>query len=325
MNEEYLWNRKGDADPEVARLERLLQPLQYQPDASRLPRIAPKMAPVSRRGWLWASAIAAAAMITVAISWNMRPRQPGPTSDSSWTLSWNNSTPQAIHGGQIIDTGARSAARLESDFIGEVNVDPQSRLRFVRSTKDEQRLALERGTIHAYIWAPPREFVVDTPSSTTVDLGCQYTLHVAPDGTGLLNVEMGWVAFQWHDVESFIPAGAACTTRPERGPGTPYFSDAPAELKTAVVQFDNHGGTNALETVLYSARPRDGLTLWHLLSRTKGAQRGEVFTRFAELVKLPPSITREKILGGDPAALDAAWNALNLGDTDWWREWKRRW
>jgi hypothetical protein len=33
-----------------------------------------------------------------------------------------------------------------------------------------------RRTIHAYIWAPPGEFVVDTPSAVTVDLGCACTL-----------------------------------------------------------------------------------------------------------------------------------------------------
>ncbi|MBV9158211.1 MAG: FecR domain-containing protein [Acidobacteriaceae bacterium] len=325
MNEEYLWNREGEADPDIARLEGLLQPLQYQPDRSVLPQKVLKAVPARRRVWVWASALAAAAMVVLAITWRVGFREAGLTGESAWKVSWNNSTPQATHGGQVIDTGERSAARLESDFIGEVRVDPQSRLRLLRSTKDEQRLALEHGTIHAFIWAPPREFVVDTPSATTVDLGCRYTLHVAPDGTGSLHVEMGWVAFQWRDLESFIPAGAACTTRPERGPGTPYFSDAAPELKTAVFQFDNRHDVKALETILHSARPQDALTVWHLLSRTKGAERGEVFARFSELVKLPPTITREKILSGDPAALDAAWNALDFGDTDWWREWKRRW
>jgi hypothetical protein len=226
--------------------------------------------------------------------------------------------------GQTIDTG-QSVARLESEFIGEVHVGPSSRLQILRTTNDEQRLALEHGTIHAFIWAPPRQFVVDTPSATTIDLGCRYTLHVARDGTGSLDVEMGWVAFQWENLESFIPAGASCTTRPQRGPGTPHFASASNEFVAALDRFDETGDSEALNFVVASARPRDALTLWHLLSRTQGSERAEVFTRFSQLVELPPTVTKEKITRGDRAAIDAAWNALGLGNTDWWREWKRRW
>jgi hypothetical protein len=166
---------------------------------------------------------------------------------------------------------------------------------------------------------------VDSPAATTIALGCKFTLHVGRDGTGSLDVEMGWVAFQWGNLESFIPAGASCTTRPGRGPGTPHFSDAPAEFESALNRMDETGDPIALRVVLAAARTRDALTLWHLLSRTQGTERVAVFTRFSQLVKLPPTVTNRDILRGDPAAMDRAWNALDLGNTDWWRGWKRRW
>ncbi len=243
---------------------------------------------------------------------------------SMWRISWNGASAHSVRNGQLIETG-KSSARLQSDFVGEVELGPESRLRVVESTRDQQRLALQRGTMHAFIWAPPREFVVDTPSATTVDLGCAYTLHVSPEGTGLLTVEMGWVAFQWRELESFIPAGAACATKPGRGPGTPHFIDAPSQLQSRLAQFDVNGDPAALAGVLTAARPRDALTLWHLLGRTRGVERGEVFDRFSGLVKLPPAVTREKVLAGDAKAMDASWNALGFGNTDWWRGWKRRW
>jgi hypothetical protein len=171
--------------------------------------------------------------------------------------------------------------------------------------------------------------VVNTPSSKTVDLGCRYTLHVSENGTGLLTVELGWVAFERNKVESFIPAGAACVTRPDRGPGVPYFIDASAALTNALARFDTSGDpaalAAALSTVLASSRPRDALSLWHLMIRTHGDQRAQVFDRFSSLVKLPTEATRDAILRGDSKAMDAAWNALNLGNTDWWREWKGQW
>jgi ferric-dicitrate binding protein FerR (iron transport regulator) len=322
MSDEYLWSGEGEPDREVERLEKLLRPLRYEPKPLDTAHVKPVSASRSAR-WLWLAAAAAIAVAVVAIGWGVWiARTPA---ESMWRVSWNGRAAQTVRKGQLIATGEDMGARLQSDFVGEVELGPKSQLRVVESTRDQQRLALQRGTMHAFIWAPPREFVVDTPSATTVDLGCAYTLHVAPDGTGLLTVQMGWVAFQWRELESFIPAGAVCVTKPGRGPGTPHFADASGELQSELARFDANADAGALARVLAAARARDALTLWHLLGRTQGAERGQVFDRFSELVKLPAGITREKILEGDASAMDGAWNALGLGNTDWWRGWKRRW
>ena len=39
------------------------------------------------------------------------------------------------------------------------------------------------------------------------------------DGSGVLRVEAGWVGFEHRGVQSLVPAGAWCRTRPGRGPG----------------------------------------------------------------------------------------------------------
>jgi len=117
---------------------------------------------------------------------------------------------------------------------------------------------LERGTIHAVIWAPPGEFVVDTPSAVAVDLGCVYTLHVDDSGAGLLRTTMGWVGFKLNGQESFIPAGAICQTRPKIGPGTPYMEDAPRIFSGRFVSFRlwiHHAG-RAQCPVRYPSRGR---------------------------------------------------------------------
>ena len=206
---------------------------------------------------------------------------------TSWRLSLAGEKPSAVRTGQVLTHGT-----IESDFVGEVEIEARSRLRLLKSGNGEHRLALDRGTIHALIWAPPAEFVVDTPSAKTVDLGCRYTLRVAGDGVGFLTVETGWVAFQSKNLESFIPAGAACTTRPGHGPDTPHFLDAPQTLITAMARFDQAQDPQALNVALGAARPRDALTLWHLLERTQGVERAEVFDRFATLVKLPSDVRR---------------------------------
>jgi hypothetical protein len=297
MNEEYLWNRAGEPDEEIARLEALLAPLRYRPGAKRKPR---------RVWWL----AAAAALIAGLVSAPLLTRGP--------LTTWRAASGQHLRVGQWV-----GAASIESVKTGEIRLDPGARLRLVAESAGREHFQLERGTIHAFIWAPPGRFVVDTPSAKTTDLGCRYTLNVSDNGTGLLTVQIGWVAFESHGVESFIPEGAACATRPKLGPGTPYFTDAPTALLAGLERFDSTGDSAELESVLANARPRDALTLWHLLARTQGERRGEVFDRFAALVSLPDGMTRQAVLSGDASAFDAAWNALKLGDTSWWRKWKQ--
>jgi len=303
MSEEYLWNRSGEPDVDVVHLENVLGQLRWSGRARRRwPR------------WTWIAAAAAAAILAVGIG--VRTASPV----TSWRLSVTGEKPTAVRAGQVITHGT-----IESEFVGEVQVEPDSRLRLLRARDGEHRLALDHGTIHALIWAPPTQFVVDTPAAKTVDLGCRYTLRVAQDGTGFLTVETGWVAFEWKNLESFIPAGAACTTRPGRGPDTPHFLDAPETLIASVARFDQTQDPQALRAALGVARARDALTLWHLLERTRGQERAEVLARFGALVSLPHSVTREAILSGDRKAMDVAWDALQLGDTSWWRGWKRQW
>jgi hypothetical protein len=318
MNEDYLWDRTGEADPEIAHLEDVLGKLRWQ---RTLPASPPARTPHRWRATRLMTIAATAVVALGAVFFVRQMQTPAPV--TSWRLTLGARKASGVHAGQVIETAEHGT--LESDFVGEVNIEPNSRLRLLAARDDEQRLALDHGTIHALIWAPPARFVVDTPSAKTVDLGCQYTLRVAHDGNGFLTVEMGWVAFESHNIESFIPAGAACTTRRGHGPDTPHFIDAPSALTKAVAQFDLTGSVQALQTAVAAARPRDGLTLWHLLQRTHGPERAEVFDRFAALVSLPPSVTRQSILQGDQKSMDTAWDALQLGDTSWWRQWKRQW
>ena len=321
MNEDYLWDRSGEPDPEIVQLERILGQLRLRKEGRSFGPGRPRAAEAGRsRIWMWA----AAAVLILGITFGVqRILTTGPV--TSWRLSLDGRRASAVRAGQIIETHAARHATMESESIGRVEVEPDSRLRVLSAHSNEQRFALDRGTIHALIWAPPAQFVVDTPAAKAVDLGCQYILQVGSDGGGLLTVESGWVAFQWRSLESFIPAGAACRTHAGHGPGTPYFLDAPEKLTKAIAQFDTTKDSKALRTALSAARQRDALTLWHLLLRTQGTQRGEVFDRFSTLVTLPKRVERTAILQGNPDAIDAAWEALDLGPVGRWRTWKRRW
>jgi len=277
----------------------------------------------------WTFAVAALLLASVlGMSWySWRLNRP------SWEVARLEGTPKVgwsaigetgrIAVGDWLETDQRSRALISVGDIGEVEVDPNTRVRLVRARETEHRLRLARGTLHVTISAPPRYFVVDTPSAVATDLGCMYTLEVDHAGIGRLRVTFGWVAFELNGRESFVPADATCETRPFVGPGTPHYEDAPAELIASLTRFDfESGGAPELAVVLSHARKEDAFTLWHLLARTPGEARSRVYDRLSSLVPAPDGVTREGVLRLDRDMLDLWWNALGLDDASWWRIWK---
>ncbi len=199
--------------------------------------------------------------------------------------------------GQLLETDGKSKAKITVADIGSVEIAPNSRIKLVGTDKSEHRLSLERGQLHAKIFAPPRLFVVDTPSGKAVDLGCEYTLEVDRIGNSILRVTGGFVALEDSGRESIVPAGMMCLTRKGKGLGTPFSAEADEAFKKALQQFDfSGGGTTALQAVLGKADFYDMVTLWHLLSRVQKKDRGLVYDALANHVAPPSGITREGIL-----------------------------
>lgn len=221
--------------------------------------------------------------------------------------------------GETLRTGDAGTALIEVGRIGHVDVQPNTSIRLVHASLTDHRLALERGTISARIFAPPRLFFVETPSALAVDLGCAYTLTVDDSGAGLLHVTSGWVSLEHQGRSSIVPAGAVCRTKPGFGPGTPYQNDAPARLVEALERLDFGGAPHALDVVLAEARNMDSITLWHLFLRSQGENRARIYDRLAALVEPPPGVTRDGMLAGDPGMTRRWQDHLNLGMDSWWR------
>jgi anti-sigma factor RsiW len=259
----------------------------------------------------WRLAFAGAALLAVAAVAIWRVAQPP---EAQWEVQQIEGIPAVggrvvsgagqVGAGEWIETDAGSRATVAIGVIGSVEVGPNTRVRVVATRPEEHRLALDRGQIRATISAPPRLFFVDTASGTAVDLGCEYALSTDEDGSGMLQVTRGWVSFQWNGLESLVPAGASCPTRPGMGPGLPYFDDATDAMKQALATFVlDKAQRRALDVILAESRVRDTLTLWHLLSRVDVSARARVYDRMAALTPVPPGVSREKALELDPATL----------------------
>jgi hypothetical protein len=348
MKDDYLWDGSGEPDPEVQKLETALGRYRHNQPAPTFDQVEEIRPPKQRWNFFnlrWSyqlGAVAAALLLAVTVFFVVHQRADrnlGPswevarlegTPRIGWRSLGEKSGPGKLEIGQTLVTDSSSRASISLDETGRVDVDAGSRLRLVTNGPGHKRLSLERGTIHAVIWAPPGEFVVDTPSAVAVDLGCVYTLHVDDSGAGLLRTTMGWVGFKLNGHESFIPAGAICQTRPKIGPGTPYMEDASAAFRDALSRFDFKNTTpaerNALLAILFGeARNNDALTLWHLLSRVSEANRPGVYDRLATLAPPPAGVTREGVLRLDQPMLDAWWSSFGFGNIYLWRTYERDW
>jgi ferric-dicitrate binding protein FerR (iron transport regulator) len=348
MKDDYLWDGSGEPDPEVQKLESALGRYRHDraapsfEDVRELPSRAARSRIPSFRLSFAVGAAAAILLTAVTLIFYLRAR-PITKLGPAWDVARLEGAPRVgskaigansgvrkLSVGQTLVTDDSSRATISLDETGRVEVDSGSRLRLVSSRPGRKRLALERGTIHATIWAPPGEFVVDTPSAVAVDLGCVYTLRVDDSGAGLLRTAVGWVGFQLNGHESFIPAGAVCATRPKIGPGTPYFEDATPAFRLALSKFDFGADTPAergalLGVILAEARKNDALTLWHLLSRVSDAHRPDVYNRLGALAPPPDGVTRKGILYLNRQMLDSWWNSLGYGDISLWRTYEHVW
>jgi hypothetical protein len=348
MKNDYLWDGSGEPDPEIRRIEKSLAQFRYAGERPNLVAIDMRQSKVtfaSALSALWNLRLASAGVLVIALAASgllLRVHTSVDSNQPGWDVARLSGAPQVgqfelasasgkaqLKVGQLLVTDSNSRASVIAAEVGEIYVDAGSRLRLIETGSNRKRISLELGTIHAAIWAPPGEFVVETPSASAVDLGCAYTLHVNEDGSGTIRTTLGWVGFHRDGRDSFIPAGAMCSTRPDQGPGTPYFEDASEEFRNALHALDletlsSEARQGALRTILTQARRRDAFTLWHLLSRVNETERAQLYDRLAMLVTPPKGVTRDGTLALNPKMMDAWWDAFDLGYISIWRFWEQQ-
>ena len=233
--------------------------------------------------------------------------------ESRWRVA-QGSTKRVLAAGDSLATGS-GTAHVRVGTIGLLDVDSGTSLQLLQSGVSHQHLRLVRGTIRARITAPPRVFVVETPTGRATDLGCAYTLSVDSTGAGLMNVTLGWVEFSYQGRISLVPAGFSVITS-KASVGTPVANNATPEFAAAVHALDAYQMNNdsALGVILRTARPSDAVTLWHVLTGWRGssAQRERVYDRLAAIVPPPVDPARAKFAAvyGDPMTMKVWWTKL---------------
>lgn len=319
--DDYLWDRSGPPDGDVRQLEEMLAPYRFK--GAGLPDAAPRRA--SRLTWRRGFAIAAVVALTAAGVWYVLPQ-----AGTQWEVSPLAGAPvlgerslsgeHVMAAGEWLRTDEASRARISMSGLGWIDVDADSQIQLVRSGQApgggsgvEHRLYMPRGAIDVFVSAPPRVFFVDTPVVTAVDYGCEYTLETDEGGEGVLRVRTGLVKLVRREGtgqrEASVYSGMSCRILPGSGPGTPFRDEAGPQFRADLATLDERLAAGqdpgeSMGAVLSGAVRADAITLWHLLPRVQGDQRGAVYDTLAAFVPPPRAVTRERIMSLDERALD---------------------
>ncbi|KFN49146.1 FecR domain-containing protein [Arenimonas composti] len=321
-NDDYLWDRSGPVDPEVAALEDLLAAQAWQPRQRR-----------RRRHWRLAVA-AALALIAIGLPGWLHHRLQWPVGQP-WRIAAVEGrvtvagTPIAgaavLAPGQVLETGHAASARLRVARIGELVLGEGSRLVLVETRDGRHRTRLEQGRLWARVWAPPGAFGVATPSMQVLDLGCEFVLQADPDGSGTLTVRSGWVQIDGGRHEVLVPEGARVEFDADGNPGLPWDLGADPRFVTALRTLVAQQGTtddDSLQALLALARPQDAISLLQALQRYPALADGPLYDRLAGMMPAGAVVERDAVRKGWATALSPWWDALPYPRAKrWWLQW----
>jgi hypothetical protein len=277
--------QKGDDD--LIAIERLLQSQRYQPPKTSWEQQAKAGgANLGKlgRGVLIAIAALLIALLVVPLLLRGRP---------DWAP------------GKTVTTASAERRELALTGIGTLTLEPETTVTWVTSTNAEQRVQLDRGTIAARVNAQPRVFMVDTPVNRAVDLGCEYTLHVADNQRTELHVTKGRVELDDGKTVAVVYAQMKSSQSPRSPPRVPWPDDAGDELEELIRQADVEKDAAALQKLIDKPCDAKGhclgpfeqnLVLWHLAQRLDSAGRKAALNKLVEAVALPADV--------DPDALE---------------------
>jgi hypothetical protein len=206
--------------------------------------------------------------------------------------------------GGTLETGAHEAA-LAIAHIGSARLGKNTKVRLERTDALRHQLALDRGSMHAVVNAPPRLFAVTTPLTEVVDLGCEYDITIAEGGAGSLTVHNGLVELATKNGTAVaVPEGCTSEILGDQRPGLPICNGATAAIAEAILDYDA-GDHTAAETIVARADRRDAVVLLALAAVDPG-RRVAVLARLAELSPPPDVEITAETAASDPAHL-AEW------------------
>lgn len=322
-NEQYLWDRTGTPDPTTAQLEHALRPLRFSGT------LHPPAEPARR--WLRPLALAAAVALISLGAWmslrHQSPRTAPPATTPTWTVASSVgkvhlSDPVAVKAAateRTLSTDESGRAVLACGEHSTVNVESNTRMRFVDGDPLHPWVSLASGSLFTQVSAKDRPVLVGVPGgSIAIRPGAAASISVdEQSGSAHTTCKRGELHIAWSDRQTRVLGPATCAITRDLGPALPLpASMSPAacgvvEELAGLLAYGAKSPKQAddmLRTFLAGATREQAPLLWNLLWRVEGDQRRAVRDRLAFLIK-QPKMHPDAVLKLDPAAMDAWWRA----------------
>ena len=143
MNDEYLWDKSGEPDPEIQQLEQVLGTLRYQPKPLVLTDDVRPVKP-SHRGWLVAIAATFLVALFAAGLWLLvTKKSEQPSSAKNNVPAAPSPLPEQASGSQTSSTPAHKVAQPEGNKVIVKNVRRSTHVATPKLTKEEREEAKE--------------------------------------------------------------------------------------------------------------------------------------------------------------------------------------
>jgi hypothetical protein len=312
---------------ELANFQRLLRP--YSVQARDLAKQMPdwhsqSVAPSRAVRYLSVGAAVLALGMAACVGFLMLRLQWTP--GAAWPVHGDRQQSQLQRSEPLI-TGPGEHVNISVARIGSLQLASNSALELLQTGPAEHRVRLLYGQMRARIWAPPNWFGVSVGHAEVVDLGCDFEVQKAREGTGSIRVYSGWIAYRVADVELLVPAGHVANfdrnriTTPVSVAASKAFLSDIGLLEHNIAVGNNDPGAEL--RVAANARDDDRFSLLSLLTRYPQLASGPIYQRLAGALDVDANDLehRKRWLKGDQAAINRWWQRLPNQPKHWWWNW----
>ncbi|MGE5804193.1 MAG: anti-sigma factor family protein [Ignavibacteria bacterium] len=211
-----------------------------------------------------------------------------------------------LNNDDILETFSNSVAIMIPE-MGQVSLNPWSKIQ----KKGSYNFSLSKGDITAENKNAAESFIaqVFTSEIKCTGSGVTYKVKINNNNTAELNVSKGRAIVTGNKLESVVTPGFVCRIR-EKGPEIPISLNSSEETKKAYELLSYYNDQDALNEVLNLSGLADGISLWHLLKRITGDNRGAVFNKLYSLYSPPKGVDQESILRLKEEALNKWFNQI---------------
>jgi len=215
-------------------------------------------------------------------------------------------TGSELNNDDILETFSNSAVIMIPE-MGQVSLNPWSKIQ----KKSSYNLLLSKGDLTAENKNAEESFTAQVFNSEIkcAGTGAAYKLKINNDNTADLTVSNGRAIVTGNKLESVVTTGLICRIS-EKGPEIPMSLNSSEETKKAFELLSYYNDQDALNKVLNQSGLAEGISLWHLLKRITGDNRGAVFNKLYSLYPPPKGVDQESILRLKEEALNRWFNQI---------------